>query len=332
MQCVIREGVVISELTTGGAIATPRTRRRPVRAENQTFDVVHRTVYKYERPVERSKHVLRLLPVHDRLQSVLSSVLTVSVPASETRDYEDVFGNHVHQLSIETPFDEMVIEARSVVEVRDVDPLGFGPLHVRSEIPLVWMPWQRQVLQPFLLPPELPETQLAALGAYAMSFVRRNDYDLLDTLLDINDSIHEYKYRQGTTTLATTPFDTYVNRYGVCQDFANLMMCLARLLGVPARYVCGYIYTGPKTETPTDHQRQGEASHAWVQLYLPEVGWKGFDPTNGKLTQTDHVRVAVGRNYLDATPTSGTIFGGVAVGETMSVDVRVEPHLPGSGS
>jgi transglutaminase-like putative cysteine protease len=155
-----------------------------------------------------------------------------------------------------------------------------------------------------------------------MSFVKRNDYDLLDTLLDINHTIfREYEYKQGVTTVATTAFDVYVSRRGVCQDFTNVMICLARLLGVPARYVCGYIYTGPKALNTV----QSEASHAWVQLYLPQVGWKGFDPTNGILTQTDHVRVAVGRNYLDATPTSGTIFVGGG-GETLAVEVIVEPH------
>jgi transglutaminase-like putative cysteine protease len=175
------------------------------------------------------------------------------------------------------------------------------------------------------LPVELPESQLAELAEYAMSFVKRNDYDLLDTLLDINATIfREYAYQQGTTTVLTTAFETYVNRNGVCQDFTNLMICLARLLGVPARYVCGYIYTGPKSAAVAANQRQGEASHAWVQLYLPHVGWKGFDPTNGILTQTDHVRVAVGRNYLDATPTSGTIYVGGG-NETLSVVVTVEP-------
>jgi transglutaminase-like putative cysteine protease len=172
------------------------------------------------------------------------------------------------------------------------------------------------------------DTELAELAEYAMSFVKRNDYDLLATLLDINDTIYrEFTYKQGTTNLHTTAFDVYVNRRGVCQDFTNLFICLARLLGVPARYVCGYIYTGPKSAELAEHQRQGEASHAWIQLYLPQVGWKGFDPTNGILTQTDHVRVAVGRNYVDATPTSGTIFVGGG-GETLSVDVRVETHVP----
>jgi transglutaminase-like putative cysteine protease len=259
------------------------------------------------------------------MQTVRAHELTISVPY-QGRDYEDVFGNRVRRIAIESPFSEMVIESRSVIEVLDIDPLGFGPLRVSSTIPLVWMPWQRQVLDPFLLPPELPETELGELGEYAMSFVKRNDYDLLATLLDINDTIYrEFAYKQGTTNNLTSAFDVYVNRRGVCQDFTNLFICLARLLGVPARYVCGYIYTGPKAAELLPHQRQGEASHAWVQLYLPQVGWKGFDPTNGILTQTDHVRIAVGRNYLDATPTSGTIFVGGG-GETLAVEVRVEPH------
>jgi transglutaminase-like putative cysteine protease/predicted glutamine amidotransferase len=323
---IIREGAIIAERSTGGALETPRTRWQPARAEPRTFDVVHRTVYKYEKPVERSTHLLRLTPVHDRMQAVRSHELTISVPY-QGRDYEDVFGNRVRRIEIESPFSEMVIESRSVVEVLDVDPLGFGPLHVSSTIPLVWMPWQRQVLDPFLLPPELPETELSDLAKYAMSFVKRNDYELLATLLDINHTIkREFAYQPGTTNNLTTAFDVFVNRRGVCQDFTNLFICLARLLGVPARYVCGYVYTGPKAAELEPHQLQGEASHAWVQLYLPQVGWKGFDPTNGILTQTDHVRVAVGRNRLDATPTSGTIFVGGG-GETLSVAVSVEPHV-----
>ncbi|HEY5952564.1 MAG TPA: class II glutamine amidotransferase [Kofleriaceae bacterium] len=318
---VVREGAVIAEHSTGTRLASARKPRLPAMAEKKTYDIVHRTVYRYAQEIERSQHVLRLTPVHDRLQTLHSHELSVSVPAG-TREYEDVFGNRVRKLTVESPFTEMVIEARSVVEVLDTDPLGFGPLKVSSTMPLVWMPWQRQVLDPFLLPPELPETELAELAEYAMSFVKRNDSDLLDTLLDINHTIHqEYAYTQGATTVFTTPFEVYANRHGVCQDFTNLMICLARLLGVPARYVCGYIYTGPKAVNTA----QSEASHAWAQLYLPFTGWKGFDPTNGILTQTEHVRVAVGRNYLDATPTSGTIFVGGG-GETLSVDVKVEPH------
>jgi len=170
------------------------------------------------------------------------------------------------------------------------------------------------------LPPELPDSQLVELHDYAMSFVERNSFDLIDSLLDMNQSIYrDYAYVQGTTTVHTTPFEVYTTREGVCQDFTNLFICLARLLGIPARYVCGYLYTGPKHE----NRAMAEATHAWTQVYLPELGWKGFDPTNGVLCQTDHVRVAVGRNYTDATPTSGTIFAGGGA-ETLTVAVTVE--------
>jgi transglutaminase-like putative cysteine protease/predicted glutamine amidotransferase len=319
---VIREGAIIAERSSGGALATPPRPRMPTKAEPRVYKIVHRTTYRYPQPIERSVHTFRLSPFHDRLQHVRSHDISISVQ-NASRDYEDVFGNRVRRVTIESPFTEMVIEAKSVVEVLDVDPLGFGPLKVKSSIPLVWMPWQRQVLDPYLLPPELPETQLQELADYAMSFVKRNDFDLLDTLLDMNQTIHkEFAYTQGATTLFTTPFEVYVNRRGVCQDFTNVFITMARLLGVPARYVCGYVWTRRDTPNPA----QSEASHAWVQLYLPQVGWKGFDPTNGTLTQTEHVRVAVGRNYIDATPTSGTIFVGNTAGETMTVDVRVEPH------
>lgn len=320
---VIRQGAIIAELggEPGADAAEPPSRLpRPTRAAPRTFDVVHRTTYRYDQPVERSLHTLRLTPFHDRLQRVLAHDLTISVQG-QRRDYDDVFGNRVRRLAVEHPFDEMIIEARSRVELLDVDPLDFRPLRGSTAIPVVWMPWQRQVLEPFLLPPELPMTELSELVEYAQSFVRRNDGDVLDTLLDINATIHrEYAYVQGATTIATTPFEVYVNRKGVCQDFTNLFICLARLLGVPARYVCGYIYTGPKHANVA----QSEASHAWLQVYLPEAGWKGLDPTNGILTQTEHVRVAVGRNYRDATPTGGTIYVGGG-GERLAVEVTVEP-------
>ena len=301
---------------------------RPIASQTRQLDVLHRTVYRYKRAVERSTHKLRLVPIHDHHQHLLTHELLITVdgePLSTIQNpvYEDVFGNRAQRLLIERPYTELAIESRATVELLDSDPLSYRPLRVRSSIPLVWMPWQRQILEPFLLPPELPESQLDELLDYAMSFVKRNDSDLLETLLDINRSIfREYAYRQGATTVSTTPFEVYVNRFGVCQDFTNVFICLARLLGVPARYVCGYVYTGPKHE----NHRQSEASHAWVQVYLPEVGWKGFDPTNGILTQTDHVRTAVGRNYVDATPTSGTIYVGGG-SETLEVSVAVAPAV-----
>jgi transglutaminase-like putative cysteine protease/predicted glutamine amidotransferase len=324
---IVRQGAVRAVVSPGGVTneepILPGTQRRdmprPAKAEVRRYHVVHRTTYRYREQVERSTHVFRLVPVVDRLQRLLAHELSISVDGS-FRDFEDVFGNRARRMEVEVPFREMTITAESRVELMDTDPLSYRPLRQRAQIPVVWMPWHQQALQPYLLPPELAESELRELSDYAMSFAVRNDFDLLDTLLDVNHTIFkEYGYTKGLTTVQTTPFEVYASRRGVCQDFTNLFMCLARLLGVPARYVCGYIWTGPKNP----NQRQAEASHAWAQVYLPEVGWKGFDPTNGILTQTEHVRVSVGRTYRDATPTSGTIFVGGG-GETLEVEVKVE--------
>ena len=121
--------------------------------------------------------------------------------------------------------------------------------------------------------------------------------------------------------MRTTPYQVFHTRSGVCQDFANLFIMLARLLGVPARYVCGYLHTGNTGQS----RASSDATHAWVERYIPNIGWKGFDPTNGVLPQTDHVRVAVGRHYRDATPTAGTLYS--KANETLRVDVEVADAL-----
>ncbi|MFO0747955.1 MAG: class II glutamine amidotransferase [Myxococcota bacterium] len=301
-------------------VTKPRPPARPRAAVARRLEIKHRTLYRYDKPVERSTHLLRLVPMHDRLQRLVSSNLSISVDG-QWRDFDDVFGNRARRVVLATPYTELAIQAHSLVVALDTDPFDFRPLHARTQIPLNWFPWQRTMLAPYLVPPELPESQLIELFEYAMSFVIRNDYDLVDSLLDMNRSIYtDYAYKQGTTTIHTTPFEVYATRRGVCQDFTNLFICLARILGIPARYVCGYLYTGPKQ---VERRAMSEATHAWVQVYLPELGWKGFDPTNGVLTQTDHVRVAVGRSYGDATPTSGTIYVGGGR-ETLEVGVTVE--------
>ncbi len=299
-----------------------------VRAQSQTpegvqlayrlFEVKHTTHYQYQEPVEHSTHYFRLQPTDDPIQEVVRSSLMISSPA-ERIQYEDVFGNQAIHCTINTPYDRLTVEATSLVKIFAAPPDDHSLSRRRTSLPLVWMPWQRQMMMPYLLPVELPESQLSELTEYAMSFVARNDSHLLRTLEDLNLSIYrDYQYVQGSTSVATTPFEIYTSRRGVCQDFANLFICLARLLSIPARYRMGYIYTGVNYA----NKIQSEASHAWAEVYLPYVGWRGFDPTNGCMVGQDHVRVACGRNYVDATPTSGTIYKGGG-GESLNVDVMV---------
>jgi len=285
----------------------------------RTFDVSHTTEYNYTEPVEHSTHTFRLQPVEDPTQEVVSAVVTLSTEGEEIR-YEDVFGNESLYYSINKPYTKLSIQCQSRVKVFATPPDDHSLSQRQSNIPLVWMPWARQMMTPYLLPEELPETQLRELTDYAMSFVERNGYHLMETLKDMNLSIYrDYKYVSGSTSLNTTPFEVYTTRQGVCQDFANLLICMARLLSIPARYRMGYIYTGVNYE----NKIQSDASHAWLEIYLPYVGWRGFDPTNGCMVSQDHIRVACGRNYRDATPTSGTIFKGGGT-ETLKVDVKIK--------
>lgn len=316
-----RGGEAVWSSGPGPATRVGVHKRLPDPGENKPRElrVVHETRYAYERPVERSSHRFRLKPVHDSRQEILHHQLQISIDGLQ-RNYEDVFGNHTTSLEVSEPFTELEIRSEFRVRVQPEDPLQLRSPLERDAIPLVWMPWQRQMMQSYLLPMDLPESQLRELSTYAMSFVDRNDYDLLETMLDINRTIYlDFEYVPGSTTTATTPFEVYEGRRGVCQDFANLMICMARLLSVPARYRMGYIFTGGGYE----NRIQSDASHAWVELYLPWVGWHGFDPTNGCQVNTDHVRVACGRNYVDATPTTGVLFSGGGT-ETLTTSVRVE--------
>ncbi|MDB5334113.1 MAG: hypothetical protein JWP03_5264 [Phycisphaerales bacterium] len=284
---------------------------------NRKLSVRHTTRYTYDQPVLRSAHRVHLRPVIDDRQSVLEHTLDISVPV-ETMNYEDVFGNATTRFQITEPYTELTLTAKSVVQIKDRDPFAFARVPIRPSFPLVWMPGERLMLTPYLLPTELPDTQLQEITDYAMDFVERNDRDLMETLFAINLAIHrDYAYSPGSTGVWTTPYDVFVKKAGVCQDFSNLFICMARLLGIPARYICGYLHTGNNGEN-----RIGcDASHAWVQLYIPNVGWKGFDPTNGTLPHLDHVRSTYGRHYRDAAPVEGTIY--TPSYETMTVDVEV---------
>ena len=282
------------------------------------YDVVHSTEYAYEKEVEHSTHIFRVMPVEDSTQEVVNATLSISSEGEDLR-YDDVFGNQIIHYSIIRPYKKLTVSTRSLVKIYGQAPDDLAPDRRQSFIPINMMPWQRKMMDPYLLPNELPETQINELMIYAMSFVERNGRHLMDTLNDINQTIYrDYRYVPGSTSLKTTPFEVYASREGVCQDFANLFICLARLLGIPARYRMGYVYTGAKYE----NKMQSDASHAWVEIYIPYLGWRGFDPTNGCLVTQDHIRVACGRNYLDATPTSGTIYRGGGK-ETLRVQVTM---------
>jgi transglutaminase-like putative cysteine protease len=279
--------------------------------------VRHQTRYQYDKPIQRSAHRIHLRPLHSDRQVLHHHRLEI-IPDVPIITCEDVFGNHTVRFEITQPYQELTVTALSEVELLDTDPFDFAKTPDRPPFPLAWMPWERKVLAPYLEPDELPETQVKELYDYARSYLKRNNHDLLETLFDINLTLfREYQYVPGSTGVETSPYTVFSSKKGVCQDFANLFIYLARLVEVPARYVCGYVYTGN-----TGSCRAGsDASHAWLELYLPNIGWREFDPTNGVLPRSDHVRVARGRHFRDTAPMSGTLFTPAI--ETMGIDVEV---------
>lgn len=287
------------------------------------YSILHESSYHYDAPVNISKHVFHLQPVHDLTQSILDYKLLSSVNGT-FHNFTGVFGNTVTRFDISEPYTTLILQSHSLVVNHspriDLEELS----HQQWRLPLNWMPWDHAMLQAYLMPPELPESELLELSEYAMSFVQRNNNCLLSILDDLNYTIHrDYTYLSGSTTLHTTPYDVYVSREGVCQDFANLFICLARLLNIPSRYRVGYIFTGGEYE----NKEQGDATHAWVEVYLPGAGWMGFDPTNSCHEGKNHIRVATGRNFRDATPTSGTIYSGGGY-ETLTTVVQMIQLTP----
>ena len=299
--------------------------------DDRALRVRHVTRYRYDADVERSVHAAHLRPVHDRRQTLLEFDLKIEVDPPrdvERVGYEDCFGNEMHRFEVAGPYRTLAVIAESRVVLHDRDPFAFKLLPDRPTVPLNWLPRERLAMSPYLLSQELPDTQLEELFEYAMGFVRDNDGDLMEALFALNLTLFkQYEYVSGSTSNATTPYEVFSSKRGVCQDFAGLFIVLARLIGVPARYVCGYLYTGNADKPdakgqPGASRAPSDATHAWVQVYLPNVGWKGFDPTNGVLPRLDHVRLAVGRFWRDTSPVNGTLYGD-RVKETLEATVEV---------
>ena len=289
------------------------------------YSIEHETKYHYSSPISHSKHLFRLQPVHDLSQSILSFKFFVSSNGAEMTNFSGVFGNHASFLEVKEKYTDITIKTESVVAVSQL-PYNLDLLHQPRTMPLIWMPWDRAMMNAYLHPPELAEAELFELSDYAMSFVKKNHNDAFEVLKDINQTIfNDYTYHPGSTNLFTTPYEVYYQKKGVCQDFANLFICLARLLNFPARYRVGYLYTARDYA----NKIQGDETHAWVEVYLPYLGWVGFDPTNGCLAEKNHIRVACGRFYRDATPTSGAIFESEGeVEESLVTSVKVVQLSP----
>ncbi|WP_404384913.1 transglutaminase N-terminal domain-containing protein [Caenispirillum salinarum] len=289
-----------------------------------TYRVTHETRYDYSQPVTISHHLAHLRPRNLATQQVHRHKLTVTPRPSTMTERRDYFGNAACYFTLEETHEELRAVADSLVTVtppRLPDPDGTPPWESVRE--MVRDTRRRDLLdacQYTFASPNVPlPAEVRDLAAESFPPGR----PLLEAVLDLTTRIHaDFSYDPTATTVATPLAEVLAERRGVCQDFAHLQIACLRALGLPARYVSGYVLSRSLDEI--DRVLEGaDASHAWVSVYLPDGGWIDVDPTNDKLPTREHVTVAWGRDFSDVSPLKGVMMGGGA--HTVSVGVTVAP-------
>jgi len=278
------------------------------------YSIRHLTKFRYANPVSESVMETRMHPRNEGTQRCLTFHLAVS-PRCRAFSYRDYLGNHVHHFDIPSQHAQLVIIAEALVDLQPPVPLPEAlPTAAWAEIDTLVGDgdyWE------MLLPSEFAKPTASLMKLAGQLNVRRRD-DPLTVLRELNSALYSSFEYALKSTRVDSPIDEAIRtRQGVCQDFAHIMIALVRTLGIPARYVSGYLHRRVQ-----DHDRSVEdATHAWVEALLPQVGWVGFDPTNHLIAGERHIRTAIGRDYADVPPTKG-IFRGKTASE-LSVAVRV---------
>ena len=287
------------------------------------YRVFHETCYSYSSTVLAGQQLAHLAPRPTAWQTVHSHRVEVEPGAQEQNAGLDYFGNGILRFTLETPHDELIVRALSEVSVAPHCPLPGSPSPA----------WEAAVAPPYSGAPDgdldvahfrAASPQAPLLGGCAdyarISFRPRRPW--LEAALELTRRIRqEFAYDAEATTVGTQVAEVLEHRRGVCQDFAHLMISCLRSLGLPARYVSGYVLNQP---APGQAALTGaDASHAWVETWCPGLGWVAFDPTNGKLADTEFVTLGWGREFSDVTPLRGVVLG--AASQTLAVAVKVEP-------
>lgn len=281
-----------------------------------SYKIKHLTRYAYAAPVIDCANQLMIYPLEDDRLDVKTQVVTIS-NNPDIAFFTDYFGNQVGVFTVIRPHTELLIDSMLEVETR---PIQF-PMDEESAA----RQWQHLVdirydaafidfLDPHTSP--LHEEIRAAL----QEVVDGNEKPLKNALVLSEYVYATLQYEQGVTSVETPTEEIWALKAGVCQDFAHLLLFMLRLIGVPARYVSGYVC--PKEEGV----RGAGATHAWVEAYIPFYGWLGLDPTNNTIVNDGHVRMAIGRNFADCTPIKGTYKGTGA--HTLTVSVHIENGAP----
>lgn len=291
------------------------------RPQSMTYDIRQVTDYHYAHPVAFAQHVLRAVPVERPLQRVQTSAIAISPAPASRRDDRDFFGNYRIFLEYDRAHSKLVIEtrARVVIAGRPVPPAS--------------PPWERVRETAFASADIGPASPVHAL--FPSPYVPRDltirayaaesfppGRPILEAAFELARRIQaDFSYAPGVTDTSTPAAEAFAMRKGVCQDFTHIMLSGLRGLGLPAAYVSGYLRTIPPAGKP--RLEGADATHAWVQVWCgPDLGWWGLDPTNGLIVGTDHIVLAVGRDFVDVAPNGGVLIGSGDHDIAVSVDVK----------
>jgi transglutaminase-like putative cysteine protease len=286
------------------------------------YRVVHTTSYQYETPISVSHNRVTLTPRESRGLRCLWHRLTVHPAPSWSIKRHDYFGNLVHVFGIEEGHSQLTVTAASQVEILPpVLPLAAAtPPWSWIANPGDWVQTDEQMTTAAFRYRSPRITPSERFRAYAQSSFPP-DRPVLEAALELNARLHDdFQYDEESTDVHTSVEQAFELRRGVCQDFAQVQIALFRSMGLPARYVSGYLRTLP----PPGQERLvgADQSHAWVALYCgPEAGWIDLDPTNRCLGGPQHVPIAWGRDYSDVVPFRGVFLGEGRHHLEVSVDV-----------
>lgn len=292
------------------------------------LQVTHETRYDYTPPVETAQHLAHLKPICTPSQRLISHELRITPEPAQRSESPDLYGNARAFFALDSTHDELVVTAVSVV---DSSAPELAPAIARD---LRWEAVRERFryskgtrfdpASEFGFPsPYVPLHEDFAAYARA-SFVP--GHPTFDVALNLTQRMYEdFEYEPDSTEINTPAVEALAQRKGVCQDFAHIMIACFRTMGLPARYVSGYLLTQPPPGQP--RLLGADASHAWVQVYLPgndgPGDWADFDPTNGRQPGEDYVTLALGRDYADVSPMRGVLHGGAR--HTLHVGVTVQP-------
>ena len=280
------------------------------------FRIEHLTRYRYDQDVGLNYGEARLLPRDAPDQRVLESRLELDPHPDDSRERRDAWGNRVVWFMSRRPHRTLSVTAHSLIE-RDPAPAPeTSPAWEEVAARLHPPSGDAVAAREFCL-----ESPMIAPHEEAAEYARASfppGRPLLDAVADLAARIHaDFEYRPNATQIDTPLDEVLRERHGVCQDFAHLAVAGLRGLGLAARYVSGYLETTPPAGMP--RQVGADASHAWIGVWLPDLGWFDFDPTNGIAAGAGHLTLAWGRDYGDVTPLKGVIHGG----DSHTLDVAV---------